>query len=175
MPTIEQITARLQRLKQNLPAILGAEVVEFAVDNIRKEKQANGRPMTPRKTQNRSDQRNSARRGLLIDTGQGLRSIQVSRAMKGLVQISMEEYMGAHNTGATINHPGGTDFFYNGEKTVFVSKRKAQQLKAARKARLRKTRPHTITLPPRPFLAKSRRMDERLSRQVVQELKKVFR
>lgn len=52
--------------------------------------------------------------------------------------------------GATINHPGGQPFYKdkNGE-LVFVSKDNP------RASRMAKTKPHTIVIPPRPFMKPS--------------------
>ncbi len=175
MASVDQVISGLKRLKQRLPSIVGTEAVEFAVDNIRKEKTASGKAMKPRSTQNRSDRRNNARRGLLIDTGRGIRSIQVSRAFSGLVSISMEDYMQAHNTGATINHPGGTPYFSPGGKAVFVSKRKAAQIRAERGVRLRTTKPHTIKLPARPFLKMEKPLVRRVTNQLIKELNSIFK
>lgn len=50
-----------------------------------------------------------------------------------------------HELGATINHPGGTPYMIGpGGKAVFVSK--------AAGAGLPVTKPHTIVIPPRPFM-----------------------
>ena len=144
MASVDQVISALKRLKQRLPSIVGTEAVEFAVNNIRKEQTATGSAMKARKTRNRSDRRNRASRGLLIDTGNGIRSIQIARAFTGLVSISMEDYMQAHNTGATINHPGrGT--------------------------------PYIINLPARPFLAKSKMLDNKITAELIKQLNKAFR
>lgn len=47
--------------------------------------------------------------------------------------------------GGTINHPGGTAYLTFGGKAVFIKNENA-------KPGMRRTKPHTITLPPRPFM-----------------------
>lgn len=54
--------------------------------------------------------------------------------------------------GGTINHPGGTHYITVGAgKAAFITKEKASQIMSSGR-NVKKTKPHTITLPPRPFL-----------------------
>lgn len=55
-------------------------------------------------------------------------------------------YAAIHEYGGVINHPGGTPFFIKNKTLHFVSKRNPLA------ARLPKTKPHTITMPARPYL-----------------------
>lgn len=65
------------------------------------------------------------------------------------------KYARIHELGGTINHPGGTPYKIVGPgRAVFVKKSEALP-------GMKRTRPHPITIPPRPFLkpglAKSRK------------------
>ena len=62
------------------------------------------------------------------------------------------EYARIHEFGGTINHPGGTRFFIKDGKFIPVSEKKALEL-ALQGKRLPVTKPHTITIPARPFMA----------------------
>lgn len=89
-----QAIKNLQQLKRELPKIVGNEMVNDALDNIRAQREIDGQPMKPRKpgsTRNRG-------RSLLVDTGRGRRSIDDKvEGMK--VKLQAEEYMVAHNEG----------------------------------------------------------------------------
>ena len=56
-------------------------------------------------------------------------------------------YAAIHEYGGTINHPGGTPFFIKGGELIFVNK------KNPRAAKLPKTKPHSIPIPARPYMA----------------------
>jgi hypothetical protein len=58
-----------------------------------------------------------------------------------------------HEEGGTIKHPGGTPYRIVKGKAVFVTKVKAAQYFAKTGRELPVTRPHSITIPARPFLA----------------------
>lgn len=55
-------------------------------------------------------------------------------------------YAAIHEFGGTINHPGGTAYFVRDGRAVFVSKAKDD-------GSYRKTKPHAIPMPARPYLA----------------------
>lgn len=58
-----------------------------------------------------------------------------------------------HEYGGTIPHPGGTPYIVvEGGKAVFVSIGKAQEIEAKTGRKLPVTKPHSITMPARPFL-----------------------
>lgn len=58
-----------------------------------------------------------------------------------------------HEYGGTIPHPGGTPYIVvEGGKAVFVSIAKAQEIEANTGRKLPVTKPHSITMPARPFL-----------------------
>jgi phage gpG-like protein len=92
--SIEQAIRNLQQLKRELNTIVGNEMVNQALDNIRDEKDVRGMPMKPRKP---GSVRNIGRK-LLVDTGRGRRSIK-DKATGNTVSLTAEDYMVAHNEG----------------------------------------------------------------------------
>jgi hypothetical protein len=85
---------KLEELKRNLPILVGNEMVNTALDNIRKETDIDGKPMQKRSAKAK---RNTGR-NLLVDTGRGRRSIKdVSNG--DTIQLTAEDYMIAHNEG----------------------------------------------------------------------------
>lgn len=58
------------------------------------------------------------------------------------------KYARIQELGGTINHPGGTPFFIDSKTGQLRFVKKA----SPSAAKLPKTKPHTITLPPRPYL-----------------------
>lgn len=89
-----QAIANLQSLKQRLPTLVGNELVNDALDNIRLERDINGQPMKPRSPKAK---RNTGRK-LLVDTGEGRRSIRAKRT-GNTVKLEANDYMVAHNEG----------------------------------------------------------------------------
>jgi phage gpG-like protein len=90
-------------------------------------------------------------------TGRLARSITTRRAGALRYQIGTNlEYAAIHEFGGTINHPGGTAFMSVGNSrigaVVFVSNKAAKEMEKATGQKLRRTAPHTISMPKRPFL-----------------------
>lgn len=89
-----------------------------------------------------------------LDRSRGLRStIEPVPLGKSSVQITANSpYAAIHQHGGTIRHPGGTPFIIDENKmAVFISKDKAFELEA-KGMKVRYTKPHSIKIPPRPFL-----------------------
>lgn len=86
----------LKQFKHEIPTLVGNELVNYGLDNLRSESYL-GVPWAPRKP---GAVRNQGRR-LLIDTGDGERSIRQRRSGRS-VEVTANKYMEAHNTGATI-------------------------------------------------------------------------
>lgn len=57
-----------------------------------------------------------------------------------------------HEYGGTINHPGGTAYFMRKGRPVFVSNAKADAYKTKTGREMPRTKPHSITIPARPYL-----------------------
>ena len=96
MPNYKTVIARLEQARRNLPDVVGAVMVEHATDNIRSGG-FEGTPHTPRKPGSVRDRG----RQILVDTGDGLRSIHYTKT-KPFVNVVVIDYMAAHNEGARI-------------------------------------------------------------------------
>ena len=91
--TIHQAIARLEAVKRNLKKTVGAEMVNFALTNIKKQNW-HGKPYPPRKRPEKGRQR-----ALLVKSGDGRRSIEYRASADGKVWLVAMEHMVAHNEG----------------------------------------------------------------------------
>jgi phage gpG-like protein len=135
---------RLQLLKQDLPKIVGNEMVNFALDNIRAESWE-GAPWQKRKP---GAPRDRGRR-LLVDKGHGRRSIKVKSATMYRVLLTAVDYMQAHNEGARIQGK------YRVRAHVRRHRRGSYQVRSH-------TRNVNFKLPERRFTGKSRKQTRRI-------------
>lgn len=85
---------RLQQVKADLHRLVGNEMVNESLDNIRKQKDIHGKPL---KARSPKAPRNQGR-SILVNTGRGRRSIR-HKAVGTSVKLEAEEYMVAHNQG----------------------------------------------------------------------------
>lgn len=102
------------------------------------------------------------------DTGALADSIEVERVGDLSARVVVHSPYGAiQELGGTINHPGGTPYFMKDGKPVFVSNNGYGAFH-----HLPKTKPHTITLPERPYMRpaaeKNRESAQRKIRAAVQ-------
>jgi len=153
MAHYQVIIERLQQLKREIPVIVGNEMVNFAIDNIHAEG-FEGDKWDPRKP---GAPRNNGR-GLLKDTGDGERSIRVSREDESEVHVTANDYMEAHNTGATIR----------GNFSVREHTRKRRGRSMTVKAHSRNV---NTTLPTRTFLAPSKTLNTRIATAIVKRFR----
>ncbi|MBL6448563.1 hypothetical protein JMN32_19790 [Fulvivirga sp. 29W222] len=155
MPNYKIVIQRLQALKRDLPILVANEMVNHAIDNIR------AGSWDGAKWPVRSDNapRNKGR-GLLIDTGDGLRSISF-KIQKPFVLLQMEIHMAAHNDGATIS----------GTQNVRSHRRK-------RKGRTEQVSAHTrsvsFNLPKRQFAGESKVLNQNIKKIFEKRFRKVF-
>lgn len=149
MPVWTEAIRRLQQLKLDIGKITGNEMVNYALDNIRKEIDIHGRPMTRRKAGSVRD----AGRGMLVNRGIGRRSIQVERSNINETVLTANEYMIAHNDGVN--------------ETVNVS---------AHSRRGRAVRSHSrhMNLPQRQFTGKSDEQTERIEKVIAGRMVKAL-
>lgn len=96
MPDWKVAIQRLLQLKADIPKIVGNEMVNAALDNIRDQKDINGLPFKPRRARSARNQG----RAILVDTGRGRRSID-DKVTGDKVSLTAEEYMVAHNEGVS--------------------------------------------------------------------------
>lgn len=102
---LEIIRQRLAQKLQELPVILGEEVVNFSHENF--DKQAwqgqNNQPWAKRKNPTKWGKKDEEKRAILVKTGAGRRSIRVVRVEQYKVFIGaggeVAPYMKAHNFG----------------------------------------------------------------------------
>ncbi|ELR69176.1 hypothetical protein C900_05372 [Fulvivirga imtechensis AK7] len=155
MPHYKVVIRRLEALKAELPIIVANEMVNHAIDNIRAGSW-DGRPWPARKAfapRNRG-------RGLLIDTGDGLRSI-ASKIQKPYVLLKMEDYMAAHNEGADIN--------------VTQNVRSHTRRRAGRSMQVRAhSRNMNFKLPQRQFAGESKVLSENIRKVFEKRFRRVF-
>lgn len=101
------------------------------------------------------------------DTGHLKSSIIVTQPGPLRVRITANaEYAAIHEYGGTINHPGGTPYYIDSSTglAVFVRKESGSRLLGAN---LPVTKPHTITLPARPFMGPTARAKKKRVRELV--------
>lgn len=94
-----EVIANLQQFQSEIPRIVGNEMVNYALDNLHAERDVTGAPMKPRRT---GAPRDEGRR-ILMDTGDGERSVRISKQTSEVVELTANVYMEAHNVGATIS------------------------------------------------------------------------
>ena len=106
---------------------------------------------------------------LMVRSAALVSSIRPSKVTSERVVISAGSdkvpYARIHNEGGVIDHPGGTPFFTdkeNDNKTVFVSKEKARELRAYKGILLPFTKPHKIPMPQRQFMGISQGLKDYL-------------
>ena len=110
----------------------------------------------------------------LQDTGRLAASIRVNvKADQGKINIEIGSnltYAAIHQFGGDINHPGGTPYISLGNGLVrFVKKETASKLGIEKK-----TKPHIIRMPARPFLVLQDEDIDRINQTMVEYLAKVF-
>lgn len=149
MAHYQKVIIKLRQLRNEIPTIVGEEMVNYAHSNLRKES-FDGEKWPPRKPGAPRDQG----RRLLMDTGDGQRSIRKIRQTDTEVDVSANDYMEAHNRGARIS---GT----------FAVKGHTRR----RNGRAITVKPHTrnvnTVLPTRTFLAPSPALNKRITKAIL--------
>ena len=88
--------------------------------------------------------------GRILQVSGLLRKLQSASDEKAAIVGTNLVYAKTHQYGARINHPGGTAYIPTKRGNIWISN------KDPRAARLNRTKPHTITVPARPFLSLQR-------------------
>ena len=93
------------------------------------------------------------------DTGHLKDNITVTQIGPLHVRVASNAiYSAIHEFGGTIEHPGGTAFFVrDGGLAVFVTNQTADRFSAIHGRQLPRTKPHSITMPARPFMGPAAR------------------
>lgn len=174
---LKPLKKQVKRTIDQLPKKLGATAVRYVSDNFRKQGFDN-KGIT---RWDRRAGRKRAGRAILIKSGRLRRDIRVRRITKKYVVVGTSgnvKYAAIHNTGGTINHPGGTPFFTNKSgDTIFVNRVSAQTYEAKTGRKMRRTKKHKIKIPRRQYMPTKRRpsatLNKRLKNTVRTELKKI--
>jgi phage gpG-like protein len=148
MPTIQQSIANLEALKRDVPKIVANEMVNYALDNIRKGVDVNGKPLKKRKSGSPRD----AGRAILVDTGDGRRSI-TAKPKGNVVELTANDYMQAHNDGAKQR--------VNVRAHTRKRKGRSENVKSFTKQ---------MNLPQRQFTGKSTEQDNRIAKVIQQRI-----
>jgi hypothetical protein len=156
MSSWDRSIAQWRKFRNEIPDIIGAEMVTFSTDNIRTGS-FEGKPWPARRS---SAARNQGR-GLLIDTGDGLRSIAY-RKQGGFVKVVAIDYMVAHNEGARISGTFGV--------------RSHSRRRLGRTERVRAhSRNVNIKLPQRQFSGPSRIQNQQIRTALIKRLNRILR
>ncbi|MDO5106128.1 phage virion morphogenesis protein [Capnocytophaga sp.] len=169
---MELIRQRLAQKLQELPVILGEEVVNFSLENF--DKQAwqgeTEKPWAKRKNPTKWGKRDEEKRAILVKTGAGRRSIRVVRTEQYKVFIGaggeVAPYMRLHNYG----------FQGNVNQNVRPFQRKLKNGKVSNVSGFSRTINQNI--PKRQFIGgenEAPRLKERLQKVVREELNQIFK
>jgi hypothetical protein len=152
MADYKVIISRLLALKASIPRIVGNEMINEAHDNLRNES-FEGKKYVPRKSGSPRDQG----RRLLLDTGDGERSIRIQRESGERVDLTANDYMQAHNEGATIR---GT---FNVRSHIRRRNGRSEQVSAH-------SRTVDTKLPERPFIKATAKLIRRVNGAIFKRL-----
>lgn len=156
MPTIQQAIANLEAVKRNLKKVAANEMVNYALDNIKGQRDISGVPFKKRKS---SAKRNQGR-AILVDTGDGRRSIEAKITANG-AELQANEYMAAHNEGATIRT--------SARVRTHTRRRKGRAITVESH-----TRQINTTLPARTFAGKSKTQTNRIEKVIANQIIKAL-
>ncbi len=167
----------LERFFNTLPRMVGNTAVNFFQDSFKKQGFQQGwevgsvEKWKPRRKLDRVDRKSKKNsRAILVKSGRLKRSIRILSYTPGSVTVgSTVPYAGIHNQGGTINHPGGTAYFWKDGRRIYVSNR------AARGKKYPRTKAHKIPIPQRQFIGNSAGLDRRISMHITKQLNRILR
>lgn len=165
---LKELERRFKAMAPTLPRLAGNEVVNFALDNFRKQgfMGSSFRPWKPRKNPTKWGQapkRNG--RSILVQTGRLRRSIRVTQASWALTTIGTDvPYARAHNEGLRMGQIQTVKGFTR-KKTA---KRKAHAVDTH-------TRRINQNIPARPFLADSPYLQRNIQRVLAAQILKALK
>ena len=163
-----------------LPKLIGNEVVNFALDNFKRQGYL-GDVFTPWRKRRPTKKANS--RALLIKSGRGRRSIRVTQANENIVAVGSDvPYMKAHNEGSTAiaTVKAHSRKIYGvakvGTGVYSVKSRKEKMRTETFLSGHTKVKQHTrqMRLPKRQFIGKSQYLMSRLKRVYALEINRAF-
>lgn len=148
--------------------------VDHFKDNFRKGGFLNGglKAWDKAKRQRNSDGKGAnANYGTLLSARNELFNSIVGRAANGQAIISTDKvYAKIHNEGGTIHHPGGTAYYPKNGKAIFVKNATADRYESLHLHALKRTKPHSITIPKRQFIGESKELNDDLQKEVERKL-----
>lgn len=104
--------------------------------------------------------------------GGGLRGSLKYIVTGNQIKISSNKpYAQIHNEGGTINHPGGTAYFYDTEKKKLVWVRNSDP----QAADLPRTKPHKIEIPQRQFVGHHKQVDKIIENEIDLVFNQIFK
>lgn len=159
--------ARLQEALKHLPYDIKVELADAFDKNFDNESFF-GKKWTPSKYVSKDNKRSGKARKLLNKSGGGGLRGSFKYTVNGykILISSNKPYAAIHNEGGTINHPGGTAYFYDTKKKQLVWVRNTDP----KAADLPRTKPHKIEIPQRQFIGHDKEVDKLIEN----EIDKVF-
>lgn len=164
-----------------IPKLIGNEVVNFALDNFRRQGYL-GDVFEPWRKRKPTSRRSSTR-AILVQSGRGRRSIRVTMANADIVAVGSDvPYMKAHNEGSTalVNVKSHSRIVYGKTKVGtgrYSVKTKKERMKTVSfLSGHTKVKQHTrrMRLPKRQFIGKSQYLMNRLKRVYALEIQRAF-
>ena len=136
-----------------------------------------GEPWRPSKYVDRENANRGKSRNLLQNKGHLRKSIRYNVSQNSILFYSNLPYADIHNAGGTINHPGGTAYFYNKKrgKAIWVSNRNAQRYERLYGDKMPRTKPHDIPIPQRQFVGDHKRLESEIAELIEKEIFKAFK
>lgn len=174
--SIEQAITNLEKVKRNLKKTTGAQMVNFALTNI-KNQNWHGKPFAPR------NKNKGRQRAILVQSGDGRRSIEYRASADGRVWLIAAEYMIAHNEGVnkTVSVRTHQRATYDKVKVgtgTFSLKTRRERTRTARVARIARgtVKAHTrrMNLPERRFFGQSNVLKSNISKAISQQILKAL-
>ena len=160
------ILAAVKETAQNIPEELSIEILD-QIDFTTSRKSKSGGRVLPKNTGNRLRTLYGNLTRALQPRGKGNISKSEFKQGKYTLEFGFDpttkvtqgnrqgdlRYGVLHEYGGTISHPGGTPYIFVGPgRVAFISKAKAQEYEAQTGITPKVTKPHSITMPARPFL-----------------------
>lgn len=150
----QQAIAALRKFKSQIPTLVGSEMVDYALDNLRSQSYLG----VPTKQREPGAERNEGRR-LLFDSGDGDRSIRISAANESHVDLTANEYMEAHNYGVNKS----------------VSVRSHTRQRKGRQPSEVEAHTRQMNLPKRPFIDTDKVLDARILKTLETRFKELLK
>ena len=174
-----KLQAAIPELKTYVQSEFPRRAAKMGVDhfkeNLRKGGFVNGglKPWPKSKRQKNAEGKGAAANyGTLLSARLELFNSIVGRASNAQAIISTDKpYAKIQNEGGTIQHPGGTAYFPKNGKAIFVKNETADRYQSLHLQALKRTKPHAITIPARPFIGPNLELTDDLRTDVERKLR----